>query len=336
MRLRLTYGTKQQFKYRTRDINLVGRVLEVKYPLKRSHYHLNSQDPIHFRVEDVPDPGIDWTYEYKDSPAVNRLKDLGDFNIEIPVAESELKEGDNRLVIELEDAEGDKVSETVHFSWDPAPLPVELDLSDLTKYSSIQEVGQVVNGAFDVDPILNLIRSRAPVYPDALCVIGSPHGSQEAVYNVRFTDLTKVKWLGPSDYFVGNEGPDPPIGIKPGWSTVGMANIDPRWKARSFIAFGDHVGTDSEWVVQTCPPNRFESEADVLYTIRHQVILENGSDRVRYRVWPAAEPEPKEWLCDESDVDIPASKPRFSAGSFSLFQHSGFPIEWSNIRVRPM
>ena len=71
--------------------------------------------------------------------------------------------GANRLIIEVEDAEG-KIEETpLSFSWDPRPLPLPLDLSDLSRFSHIQEVGQIVNGAFDLDIVQNVIRSRAPV-----------------------------------------------------------------------------------------------------------------------------------------------------------------------------
>ena len=334
MNVQLTYGSKQQFRYRTRDINIIGRLTGACYPMEITHYSLNGGENTFFRVEDIPDPGLDWTFEYKNSPAVNRLKDLGDFNIEIPVTTPDLKEGDNCLIIDCKDAERKRVVAEVNFSWDPSPLPSELDLSDLTRFSSIQEVGQIVDGAFDLDRDLNLIRSRAPVYPDALLVVGSLYGSQEATYNVRFTNLKGVKWLGPSDFFVGHEGPSESMGIKPGWSTIGMANIDPRWVARAFISFGDHVGTNNEWVVQTCPPKRFISQADILYSVKHQVICDDDKTQVRYKVWPENEEEPEAWLCDENDSDIPKSKPRYKTGSFSLFQHSGYPIEWSNIKIR--
>ena len=79
---------------------------------------------VDFYVESVPDPGIDWTFEYKDSPAVNRLKDLGDFNVEVPVSSPELREGENELVIRIVDGEGHEEQIVVGFNWDPSPLPV--------------------------------------------------------------------------------------------------------------------------------------------------------------------------------------------------------------------
>jgi hypothetical protein len=334
MTFRLTYGTQQRFKHRHGDINIVGRVEQIDYPVKASTYTLNGGEPVYFYVEEVPDPGIDWTYEYKDSPAINRLKDKGDFNVEIPITAPELREGDNTVLLRVLDASEDEQTVEVDFSWDPEPVALPIDLTDLSAYTHIQEVGQIVDGAFDLDRDMNLIRSRAPVYVDSLFLIGSPHGAQEATYHVRFLDLTKVKWLGPSDFFVEHVGPTPSIGIKPGWSTCGMAALNPRWEARSFLAYGDHSGTHKEWVVRTAPPNRFIAEADLLYSVRHQVFWKDGVNHVRYRIWPEADDEPEGWLCWENDASVPPEKPRFTAGSFGLFQHSGMPIEWSNIRVR--
>jgi len=194
----------------------------------------------------------------------------------------------------------------------------------------------MVDGAFDLDLGMNLIRNRAPVYVDSLCVLGSPHSSQNATYNVRFTDFTKVKWLGPSDYFAGHAGPEPPIGIKPGWSSAGMIAMNPRNEARSFLAYGDHVGTDEEWVIQTMPPVKFIPQQDVLYRIRHQVEFKDGVNYVRWRIWLEGDPEPSKWLIEEDDSSIPSHYPKYTEASFSLFQHSGMPNEWSNIVIEPL
>jgi hypothetical protein len=336
MPITLTYGTRQRFRYRTYDLNFHGRLSRPVVPVREATWSLNGSAPVAFYVESVPDPGIDWTYEYKDSPSVNRLKDAGDFNVEVPVATPELRAGANELRIRIVDGAGVEEQVAVAFDWDPTPLPAELDLTDVTGFEHIQELGQAVDGAFDLDRDQNLIRSRGPVYVDSLLVLGSPHGSQEATYQVRFTDLTKVKWLGPSDFFAGHAGPTPPIGIKPGWSTAGMMALSPRNEARGFLAYGDHVGTDQEWVVQTAPPVRFIVEARVDYRVRHQVEFRDGVDHDRFKIWPVGDSEPDEWLVEEDDSAIPADHPKYTECSFGLFQHSGFPIEWSDIRVRPL
>jgi hypothetical protein len=336
MAIILTYGTRQRFRYRTHDLNVHGRLAYLDIPVRSATWALNGGRGVSFYVESVPDPGIDWTYEYKDSPAVNRLKDLGDFNVEVPADTPDLRPGENELRIVVIDGSGREEEARVSFDWDPEPLPADLDLRDLGRFAHIQEVGQAADGAFDLDRDQNLIRSRAPVYVDSLLVLGSLHGSQEATYQVRFTDLTKVKWLGPSDFFAGHAGPTPAIGIKPGWSTAGMMALSPRNEARGFLAYGDHVGTDQEWVVQTAPPRRFIVRARVDYRVRHQVLFRDGVDHDRFRIWPVGEPEPAEWLVEEDDSAIPSGFPKYTRASFSLFQHSGFPIEWSDVVVRSL
>ncbi len=336
MRIEFTYGKAQAFRYRTHDINVLGRVEDVVYPLRKSAWSLNGGPETFVYVEHIADPGIDWTYEYKDSPSVNRLKDLGDFNIEIPVAGADLRSGDNLLTLRIKDASGAEGSAEVRFTFDEIPLDADLDLTDLSRFSHIQQVGQITNGAFDLDREQNLIRSRAPVYVDAFIVLGSLHGSQRATYDVRFTDLTKVKWIGPSDFFAGHAGPKPPIGIKPGWSSAGLVALNPRNEARMFLAFGDHVGTDQEWVVQTMPFVRFYPRERIWYSAKHDVIFRDGINSSRFKIWPRGEAEPEEWLLQESDADIAPGLPRYERASFGLFQHSGMPNEWANIVLTPL
>jgi len=333
MKIQFTYGPEQVFQRRADDLNLVGRVEGARYPLDYATWSLNDGPETFVYVEHVADPGIDWTYEYKDSIAVNRLKDAGDFNIEIPVDSPQLRGGDNTLRFRVGESSSGEIEYEVVFNFDPTPLPASLDLSDLSRFDHVQEVGQVTNGAFDLDKDLNLIRNRGPVYPDSLLVVGSKHGSQRATYDVRFTDLTKVKWLGPSDFFTGHAGPEPPIGIKPGWSSAGLVALNPRNEARMFLAYGDHVGTDEEWVVQTAPPMRFCPEPGGWYSVRHEVFFRDGVNSARFKIWPRAEAEPTNWLLEESDSGVAEHFHRHRKASFGLFQHSGMPNEWSNIRL---
>jgi hypothetical protein len=63
------------------------------------------------------------------------------------------------------------------------------------------------------------------------------------------------------------------------------------------------------------------------------VCFANGIDRVRFRIWPADEPEPDDWLCSQQDDRVPPGLPRHRQASFGLFQHLGFPVEWSDILI---
>jgi hypothetical protein len=274
------------------------------------------------------------TWKRRKVPSVNRLEHDGDFNIEIPVTTPELREGENGLTVEIEDGAGKREDLDMRFAWDPTPMPLPLDLRDLSGLTDIQEIGQVVDGAFDVDPARNAIRSRAPVGSDILLVLGSPHGSQEATYDVRFSDTEEGTFLGLSDFFAGHEAEDPDVGIKPGYSSSGLATLRPDGVAQAWISWGDLTKNRAEfWVVKTDPGNAFNIRKGILYRVRHQVIFEGGVNRTRFRIWPAEEMEADTWLCEEDDSRVADAFPKFSEGSFGLFQYYGCPTEWSNIRV---
>ena len=330
-----TYGMKQEFRFRVFDITILGVIQGLKAPPEKSVYRLNNAKPCGFYVEAVHDEGVDWLNGYKATPGELRCRHFGEFCIEIAHDNPALRQGENQLEIEVYDGPTIE-SVTIDFKWDPTPMPATLDLSDLSRFSSIQQVGQVVNGAFDLDSAANLIRSRAPVAPDALLVLGGQGKSQEATYRVRFLEPHHSKWLGLSDFHAGMVEGVPPRGIKVGWSSAGMAVAMPSGGARSFLAWGDHSGAPNEWAIATNPPAEVDIERGRAYRVRHQILLTDSFNRVRFRIWPEDEAEPSTWICDENTGKLPPDLPRHSAASFSLFQHMGMPVEWSDIRLRPM
>ena len=331
MDISLVYGARQQFRFRHRDINVIGHV-DAALPLRRSAYRLNDGPPVAFFVKAPPDDAG----KARKGASINRLVHDGDFNIEIPVTSEDLKPGDNTLVMEIEDGEGERGDLEMRFSWNPHPVTLPLDLADLSAFVDIQELGQVVDGAFDIYPDRNEIQSRAPVGSDILLLLGFPHGSQEATYDIRFSGVDEGIFLGLSDFFAGHEADDPDVGIKPGWSSAGLATLRPNGLAQTWLAFGDLTRRKEFWVVKTDPGNPFPVQADVRYSVRHQVIFRDGADRVRFRIWPADGPEPDTWLCEESDLTVADSYPKFTQASFGLFQSFGSPTAWSNIRVREL
>ncbi len=330
-----TYGKSQEFRFRLADLTFPGVIYGLSDAPDSARYRLNGAEFCGFYVEAVHDEGTDWLNGYKPTPGELRCRHFGEFCIEISHDNPALIPGTNHLELQVTDR-AEKSTTSIDFLWDSTPLPKALDLSDLSKFRSIQQVGQVVNGAFDLDIAANLIRSRAPVAPDALLTLGSPGRSQEATYRVRFLEPHHSKWLGLSDFHAGMVEGVPPRGIKVGWSSAGMAVAMPSGGARSFLAWGDHSGAPEEWAIATNPPAEVGIERGCAYRVRHQIQLNDTINQVRFRIWPEDEPEPTIWICNEHDGRLPADLPRHKTASFSLFQHMGMPVEWSDIRLRPL
>jgi hypothetical protein len=349
MHLLFSYGTKQRFRRRYQDINILGKVVAAAMPIRRATYQLNWSRPVPFYVEHVPDlelragraggwfaSPIDWRLAYKDSPAALRLKELGDFNIEIPADTAELLSGSNQLIVEVEDHGKVVERAAIAFDWDPRPVEVPVLIGDLSGIADVQEIAQVVDGRFAIDGGRHAIVSVPPVAPDSLCLLAAPGGSQEATYRITFESPQKSKYLGLSDFFVRHEAEDPPIGIKPGWSTAGLATVRFDGEARCWLAFGDNAASRRSWIVCTDPPKTFVATAGRNYRVRHQVRFHDRVTSARFRIWPEDEAEPKAWLCEESDSAIDPSLPRHTAASFGLFQHTGASTAWSDISVVPL
>lgn len=338
-------GLDQRFRRRTDDVTIQGRLHAAQFPIRQAAWQLNGGNAVHLYIEHVPDillragrngswhaTPVDWRTGYKDSPAGLRLKRLGDFVVEIPIDSSDLRAGSNELRIDIEDHGKTSASRSMRFDWDPTPVPLALDLSDLSDALGIQDIGQIINGSFTVDRATNSIVSATPADPDSLLLVGSPHGSQEATYRVVFGLPGEAKYLGLSDFFVRNEDEVPPIGVRPGYSTAGLATVRFDGEARSWIALGDNGHRTESWLVFTDPAATFHARQGQPYRVRHQVLF-GAEHRTRFRIWPEGEPEPAGWLCEETDAAIPSHLPRFSAASFGLFMHTGIGTAWSDIRV---
>jgi hypothetical protein len=224
------------------------------------------------------------------------------------------------------------------FNWDPRPIPLPLILDDLTGFGSIQEVGQAVNGEFEIDPVNNVIRSHVPVGSDILLLLGSPNGSQEATYQVKFSPISdKWAFIGLSDFFFEHVEQSPGLGIKPGYSTAGLATIDHQGQAKVWLAWGDClIDKKDAWLVKTEKDAKFPVQADIQYNVKHQSIIEEGINLSRFRLWPEGTIEPDMWLCEENNSHIETSLQRIPTASFGFFQYWGTPTEWTNINVKQL
>lgn len=335
--IQLQHGDRQKFRFRHKDINLLGKS-DVKLPVRRSTYILNDSSPIHFYVE--PQPCGTGKYPWgTQTPSVLRLRNRpGHFNIEIPINSPQLQEGENHISIEIEGMEGEVDRLEAQFHWDSQPLPLPLNLQDLSYYDNIQEIAQVVNGEFEVNQQKNAICSRTPVGSDILLLLGSPYGSQEATYDVKFTkNRTGWSFLGLSDFFAGHIEQSPDLGIKPGYCTAGLATIDHKGWPQIWIAWGDCLYDKADsWVIETKKEVKIPLRSGVTYSVRHQVIIDQGISCGRFRIWKKGNTEPNVWLCQEHNKHLDPQLPKITQGSFGLFQYWGMPTEWSNIQVKPL
>jgi hypothetical protein len=334
--IELFYGNRQRFRYRHRDVNLLGRT-HLGTRVVRSHYALNGGPPTPFYVEPEPPGGGSSRPLGTRSPSIIRLSDRpGHFNIEIPTDAAQLIVGQNDIEIAIQHEGEETEALRAVFDWDERPLPADLTV-DLSGDAAIQDVAQVVDGRFELGAD-GVIRSVEPIGADVLLLIGSPHGSQEATYDVRF-GANEGMFIGLSDFFVAHLELDPELGIKPGYSSAGLATIRPSRWAEAWLLHGALLeGKDWRWpwALSRIRPLLQRIRPGIVYRVRHQVLFAEGVNLVRFRIWRKGAPEPRSWTCEEHDADLADTFTRHSEGSFGLCQYGGRPTEWSNIRLRPL
>lgn len=332
------YGYVQRFRRRHDDINIIGRT-DAVLPQASSSYRLNRGGAVHFYIEPAEKPSDPPAFPYgMRTPGCHRLRKFaGWFNLEIPADNAQLEAGWNTLDIEITGNNGELHRSSAKFHWNPQPQDLPLDLSDLRRFQSIQEVGQAVNGLFELDRDRNVIRAANPVGSDILLLLGSPGLSQEATYCIEFGSGKGV-YLGLSDFFAGHLPQSADLGIKPGYCTNGLATLDRNGDARAWIAHGDNLmDDDSAWVVSTGRgQHRIAVQSGRKYRVRHQFLTSASDTSCRFRIWPDGTPEPQTWLCEANTTTIAPHLPRNPTASFGLFQYFGSPTEWSDIQIRPL
>ena len=339
-RIEFSGGDRQSFRHRCDDLHVAGRVIGMVHPIQATEASLNDARPRAFVV-------LDGTLYRSDNPNkgpnASRLVDHGDFVIEWPIDSPDLRVGVNTLSLRVVGADGQVATGSVELIWDPTSVAWPIDLTVLEDQVTIQQIGQVVNGPWRIDRERRAIRCGEPVGPDRLLLLGSPGGSQEATYRVVFGDPATGRrgaFVGLSDFWVGHERDDPAHPLKPGWSSAGLATLQPKDNEtgagglQAWMAWGDLTRHRPEkWVVKTNPPVPFKYLPGTPYRVRHRVRFDRSVNRTCFRIWLEHQPEPDHWHCAVSDAEVPRDNPRFTQASFGLFQFGNTPTLWSDIRV---
>ena len=336
--IEIIYGDHQRFRYRHGDINILGRISPDAVPAT-AEFRLNGGVAVKSYVEPNVGPGKGKYAWRTNSPSVFRLQNrAGWFNVEFSIDSPDLVDGMNQVEIRVRTRKGVTETKSVEFHWDPSPLTLPLQIKDLQHADSLQDIGQAVNGVFELDREANTIRSVAPVGADVLFLLGSPHGNQEATYEVSFTtDQQSGVYIGLSDFFVGHSEQAAGLGIKPGYSTAGLATISPRGWGQLWIADGDCLkNQERAWMVRSPYPSRFVVTPNRPYRVRHQVFMTPEENAARFRIWPADKAEPEGWLCGLDTRRVDPKHTRLNTGSFGLFQFGGQVTEWSDIAVKAL
>lgn len=315
-KITLHYGNQQLFRNRNRDINISGRFNNMA-TATYAYYTLNKKDSNIFYIKS--------TNKQLDQISKNRLRHKC-FNIEIPTNSPALKIGQNIVDIYIGDRKNDYHC-IMSFDWSNELVPLPLDIIDLSKYSSIQNIGQAINGKWEIDKQKNVIRSIHPPQ-DALFLLGSAHYSQEATYCIRFHH--EYNFAGCSDFFVQHEDYEKPFGIKPGWSSAGLVTLGNYGKHfTGWLSYGDLLKQSKYWVVKTRPV-RVNCASETIYKVRHRIILNNGINQLQAKIWKENAQEPN-WM-----IDISHKHTDFNKASFGLFQFAGRPTEWFDIHVKSL
>ncbi len=261
-----------------------------------------------------------------------RLARDGDFNVEI--LRSDLRDGDNRVVLEAVDRSGAVARHEVRVDYDAGadawPLPYTIDWSTVKR---IEDVTQVTDGKWELTA--DGIRSVQRYYDRAFAFGDATWTDYEVSTSITVHALTPPK-------------------TDPNTTRVTHAAIALRWPGHD--ADGNQptvkwhpLGATAEFrlggELQECRwrifdgQKRFSVESDrrrslqleTRYDVKHRVeTLSDGTSRYQAKLWPAGEPEPERWdlVRIEAEEDVPR-------GSVLLLAHHS-EVTFGNVTVVPL
>jgi len=261
----------------------------------------------------------------------DRLAQPGDFNAEVPF--DDLDPGLNNVTLTATYGNGETVSRTVTLDYDHGntwPLPYVLDWTQLTH---IHQGVQVIDGlwgllagaaktvvtGFDRNIILGDLNWQdyeitADVRVDSIDIYPGQPGGKPAVGIL-------LRWQG---HIAWNPDDQPRIGWYPcgalGWF---------KWAATADAGSFQILGSNG--LLETVDNSGLVPEIGVMYVWKMRVeTMPDLSSLYSLKVWPAADPEPVEWLLTyQNDPDDPPS------GSIMLLAHHA-NVAFGNLTVTPL
>ncbi|MCC7145752.1 MAG: hypothetical protein IT443_04845 [Phycisphaeraceae bacterium] len=266
-------------------------------------------------------------------PTAFRLRSLGDFNIELEA--DGLQEGDHSLRIVANDMDGHETEAIVklHVQHGPPPaLPMTIDWH---ASKNINDVAQVVDGLWQLQP--GGVRPVEPHYDRVIalgdlrwtdCQLTVPmtiHQFVDSPASYRWPSYGQaagvlLRWQGHYDW--GDMRP------RRGWNPLGGLSfygwLGEHQERRAFLAGGrgGHIAVDK---------SGFHVELGRSYLTKVRVQSRPGAtSRYAVKYWPADQPEPSAWL-----LEADGQEGELTRGSALLVAHHT-DVTYGNVTIDPI
>lgn len=265
-------------------------------------------------------------------PDQRRLYNAGDFIIELDVAEVVPAPGTNTVIITADDGQT-QTQQTVTVTYDPMPawpLPYTADWSAVT---SMTEAADPLTGLWRVEN--GLLQNVTPGY-DRLIVLGDRDWTDyEVIVPLTVHTLNSSEWSGPS---VGGG-----VGFIMRWpGHFQIADEQPAlgWRnlgALAWFRWSPQGNTVLELVGQGGQP--IAQRSDITLPLQTEYIFKGQVETAplvdqpatyRFKMWPAAEPEPETW-----QLVATGRKGEPTSGSVVIVAHQS-EVSFGNVTVTPL
>jgi len=315
----LWYGDQQTFNHLgqpQQQINILGNVQD-EDGMASLNYSLNDGTETYLSI----------------GPDTRRLVNSGDFNIEIFT--DQLEVGDNSILIQAMDREGNIAEKLVNIERKPDgewQMPYTIrwgEVDDLT------DVSQVVDGLWEISDVG--VHTLEIGYDRLIAMGDMSWKDYQVVVPVTVHRLNPAGWKHPSGgpavgvlmYWSGHTD-YPRAGWQPksGWLPLGAIGWY-RWVNDSGAEQLQFLGSRNETLAKDTSGKKLEFDKTYLFKISVQSV---GRDQPIYKlkVWPEKDTEPENWdLIAEGYPDDPES------GSMLLLAHEA-DVTFGDVEITPI